>query len=159
MLDNSSSNNVTHLYHTPAQSGKFAIDLALAEDSTNHAWQPGETSADRTASKPDDQSQTENDMKRNPGLGSAENNIGLDERGKLKKWCLNCKKWISLCSSKASNYVFQEHFLSLKCKDRVQRIALEHNGGLILTNVRSQHEKPTKGSLVNGNKASHQWCR
>ena len=90
ILGNPSNNNVTYSYDTLAQSSTFAIDPALAEDSTNHAQQPVETSADRTAAKHNVSSQTEEVTERNPGPGSAENNIGLDRRGKLEKWCLNC---------------------------------------------------------------------
>ena len=87
-----------------------------------------ETSANTTASKQYVGSQTEEVMERNPGPGSAENNIGLDERGKLK-WCLNCKKCIGLGCSKGSDYAFQEYFLSFRCKDRPLSIALECGGG------------------------------
>ena len=88
--------SMTCVYDTLAQSSTFAIDPALAEDSTNHAQQPVETSADRTASKQYVGNQAEEVTERNPGPGSAENNIGLDERGKLKKWCLNCEKWLGI---------------------------------------------------------------
>jgi hypothetical protein len=47
--------------------------------------------------------------------------LRLDAWGKYEKWCLNRKSWVSLGSSKGSEYAFREHFLSKPCLSRAAR--------------------------------------
>jgi len=55
------------------------------------------------------------------GVGGLDG-LRLDARGKYEKWCLNCKSWVSLGSSKGSEYAFREHFLSKPCPEQGREV-------------------------------------
>ena len=104
MIEGHQNNAITHLYHNSGY--QFAIDPALNEQSARQNSAGADTDSTTTDPQAVDRGHQGNGETVEGGVDGLDQ-LRLDARGKYEKWCLNCKSWVSLGSSKGSECAFR----------------------------------------------------
>ena len=105
MIEGHWNNAITHLYHNSGY--QFAIDPALNEQSARQNSAGADTDSTTTDPQAVDRGVTRGMGETVEGGVDGLDQLRLDARGKYEKWCLNCKSWVSLGSSKGSECAFR----------------------------------------------------